>query len=119
MLSKPLNDSGKDARSIWRSVSGKIQYNNNLPIVNMGLLRDFWFYIKKMDKLCKRQECRIYKQIFTRDKNLINILKEGRCTGGETKIIFSGDKLKHILNSSEKVFYCSNKKIYLLYMSMD
>ena len=32
-------------------------------------------------------------------------LKEERCTGGKTKIISSGGKFKHILNSSEKVFY--------------
>ena len=32
-------------------------------------------------------------------------LKEERCTGGKTKIICSGSKFKHILNSLEKVFY--------------
>ena len=37
-------------------------------------------------------------------------LKEERCTGGKTKIICSGGKFKHILNSSEKVFYGGDTK---------
>ena len=37
MLYEPKNDKGKDARSIWRLVYGKIQCKNNLPTVNMGL----------------------------------------------------------------------------------
>ena len=35
---------------------------------------------------------------------------EERCTGGKTKIICSGGKFKHILNSSEKVFHGGDKK---------
>ena len=37
-------------------------------------------------------------------------LKKERCTGGKTKIICSEGKFKHILNSSEKVFYGSDTK---------
>ena len=37
-------------------------------------------------------------------------LKEERCTGGKTKIICSGGKFKHILNSSDKVFYGGDTK---------
>ena len=76
----------------------------------MGLLGGHCFYIKKMDVLCKRWEFKGCKQIFTRDKNLIRYLKGERCTGGKTKIICSGGKFKHILNSSEKVFYGGNTK---------
>ena len=45
-----------------------------------------------------------------RDENLIKHLKEERCTGGKTKIICLGGKFRHILNSSEKVFYGGNTK---------
>ena len=70
----------------------------------MGLLGGNSFYIKKMDVLCKRWECKGCRQIFTRDENLIRNLEEERSTGGKTKIICSAGKFKHILNSSEKMF---------------
>ena len=41
---------------------------------------------------------------------MIRDLKDERCTGGKTKIICSGGKFKHILNSSEKVFYGGDTK---------
>ena len=41
---------------------------------------------------------------------MIRHLKYERCTGGKTKIICSSGKLKHILNSSEKVFYDGDTK---------
>ena len=37
-------------------------------------------------------------------------LKEERCTGGKSKIICSGGKLRHILNLHEKVFYGGDTK---------
>ena len=37
-------------------------------------------------------------------------LKEERCTGGKTKIICPGSKFRHVLNSSEKVFYGGDTK---------
>ena len=33
-----------------------------------------------------------------------------RCTGGKTKIIFLAGKFRHVLNSSEKVFYGGDTK---------
>ena len=48
MLYKPKKDRGKDAGSICHFVYGKIQYKNDLPTVNIGLLRDHCFYIKKL-----------------------------------------------------------------------
>ena len=95
---------------VCMAVNGKIQHKNDLPAINMGLLGGHCFYIKKMDVLCKRWECKGCRQIFTRNENLIRNLKEERCTGGKTKIIFSGGKFKHILNSSEKVFYGGDTK---------
>ena len=102
----------KNSRSIWRLVYGKAQHKNNLPIVNMRLLRGHCFYIKKMHVLCKRWECKGCRQIFTRNEDLAVHLKEERCTGGKTKIICSGGKSKHILNSSEKAFYGRDTKLY-------
>ena len=105
MLYEPKKDREKDAGSVWRLVYGKIQYKNNLPTINMGLLGGHCFYIKKMHVLCKRWECKGCRQIFTRDENLKRHVKGERCTGGKTKIICSGGKFRHILNSSQKVFY--------------
>ena len=106
MLYEPKKNAGYG----WRLVYGKVQYKSDLPTINMGLLGGHCFYIKKMDVLCNRWECKGCKQIFTRNENLIRHLKDERCTGGKTKIICSGGKFKHILNSSEKVFYGGDTK---------
>ena len=63
-----------------------------------------------MVALCKRWECNRCRPIFTRNEDLIVHLKEERCTGGKTKIICSGGRFKHILNSSEKVLYGGETK---------
>ena len=76
----------------------------------MGLFGGHCFYIKKMDVLCKRWECKGCKQIFTRNEDLTRRLKEERCTGGKTKIICSGGKFRRILNSSKKVFHGGDTK---------
>ena len=105
-----LYEPKKNAGSGWRLVYGKVQYKNDLSTINMGLLGGHCFYIKKMDVPCNRWECKGCKQIFTRNENLIRHLKDERCTGGKTKIICSGGKFKHILNSSEKMFYGGDTK---------
>ena len=109
MLYEPKKNRGKDAGSMWRLVYGKVQHKNNLPTINMGLLGGHCFYIKKIDVLFKRWECKSCRQIFTRNEDLTVHLKEERCTGGKTKIICSGSKFKHILNS-EKAFYGGETK---------
>ena len=76
----------------------------------MRLLGGHCFYIKEMDVLCKRWGCKDCRQIFKRNENLIRYLKYERCPGGKTKIICSGGKFKHILNTSGKVFYGRDKK---------
>ena len=98
ILYEPKKDRGKDARSIWRLVYGKIQHKNDLPTINMGLLGGHCFYIKKMDMLCGRWKCKGCRQVFTRglDEGLVRHLKEERCTGGKTKIIYPGGKFKCI-----------------------
>ena len=91
MLYEPKKDRGKDAGSIGRLVYGKIQHKSDLPTINMGLLGGHCFYIKKMDVLCGRWECKRCRQIFTRNKDLTVHLKEERCRGGKTKIICPGN----------------------------
>ena len=68
------------------------------------------FYMKKMDVLCKRWECKGCRQIFTRNEDLTRHLKEERCTGGKTKIICPSGKFRYFLNSTEKVFYGGDTK---------
>ena len=116
MFHKPKKDRGKDAESMWRLVYGKIQHKNDLPTINMGLLAGHCFYIEKIDVLCRRWECKGCKQIFTQNEDLTRHLKEKRCIGGKTKIVCSGGKFKHILNSSEKLFYGGDTKFsYTVY----
>ena len=76
----------------------------------MAPLKGHYFYIKQMNALCNRWECKGCRQIFTRNEDLARHLKEERCAGGKTKIICSGGKFKRILNSSEKVFYGGDTK---------
>ena len=103
MLYEPKGVQGKD-REIWRLVYGKIQYKKDLPTVQIGLLDGHCFYIKDLNVLCKKWECKACKQIFTYSENLTRHLKEDRCTGGKTKMVCKGKKFRRILNSSEKVF---------------
>ena len=111
MLYEPKKDKGKDAGYIWRQlVYGKIQQKNDLPTRNMRLLGRHCFCIKRMDVLCNRCEGKGCRQIFTRNEDLTRHLKEKRCTGRKTRIICSGGKSKHILNSSEKLFYGGDTK---------
>ena len=49
-----LYEPNKNSRSIWWLVYSKAQHKNNLPTINMGLLGDHCFYIKKIDVLCKQ-----------------------------------------------------------------
>ena len=100
MLYEPKRDSRKDAGSTWWLVYGEIQYKSTLPTVNIGLLRGHYFYIRKIDAICNQWEYKGCEQIFTQDKNLIKHLKDKRSNQGKPKI-----KFRHILNSSEKVFY--------------
>ena len=105
MLYESKKESGQDAGKTWRLVYGKTQYKDTLPTINMDLFKGHCFYINKIDVLCQYWECKECKQIFKKSCNLTWHLKEDTCTGGKTKLIYSGRKFKHFLNSSEKVFY--------------
>ena len=80
MFYEPKKDRGNNAESIWQLVYGKIQHKHDLPTINMRLLGGHSFYIKKIDVLCKRWECKGCKQILTRNEDLTVLLKEERCT---------------------------------------
>ena len=110
MLYEPKKDRVKDAGSIWWLVCGKALHKSSLLTINMGLLGGHCFYIKKMDVLCKRWECKGCRQIFMQNKDLTVHLRVERCTGEKTEIICSGGKFKHILNLSEKVFHGGDTK---------
>ena len=58
MLHEPKKDQRKNAGSIWRLVYSRAQHKNDLPTINMGLLRGHRFHIKKMDVLSNRWECK-------------------------------------------------------------
>ena len=90
ILYEPKEDRGKDAGSVRQLVYGKTQHKNDLLTINMELLGGHCCYIKEMDVLCKRWECKGCRQIFTLNYNLIKHLKDERCTGGKTKITCSG-----------------------------
>ena len=104
-----MYEPAENEKDIWRLVYGKIQYTRKIyEQINIGLFEGHCFYIKDMDVLCKKWECKCCKQIFTHSSNLTKHLTEERCTGGKTKIVCNGGKFKHIMNSSEKVFYGGN-----------
>ena len=54
MLCEPKKDWGKDAGSIRWLVYSKVQYKNDLPRINMGLLGGHCFHINRMDALCNQ-----------------------------------------------------------------
>ena len=109
--------SGKNAGSVWWLVYGKTQHKSGLLTIIMGLLRGNCFYIKGMDVLCKQWNCKGCRQIFTRNEDPARHLQYEKCTGGKTKIIRLGGKFKHILNSSEKVFYVATQNLVVLLVS--
>ena len=61
MSHEPKKDRAKDTGSVWWLVYGKIQHKNDLPTINMELLDGHCFYIKEIDVLCKRWECKGYR----------------------------------------------------------
>ena len=84
-MNEPKKNKGKNGGSIWRLVYGRAQHKNDLPTINRRLLGGHRFYIKKMDVLSNRWECKGCRQIFTRNEDLTRHLKEERCTGEKTK----------------------------------
>ena len=97
-------------KEIWRLVYGKLQFKNELPTLNIGLLDGHCFYIKDIGVLAKRWECKGCKQVFTHSSSLTKHLREGRCNGGKTKEVCKGREFKRIFNASDDVFYGGDTK---------
>ena len=97
-------------KETWRLVYGKLQYKKGLSTLNIGLLDGHCFFIKDLDVLSKRWECKGCKQIFTHSSNLTKHLQDGRCNGGKTKEVCKGRQIKRVFNASDNVFYGGDTK---------
>ena len=92
-------------KETWRLVYGKLQYKKGLPTLNIGLLDGHCFFIKDLDVLAKRWECKGCKQVFTKSCNLTKHLQDDRCNGGKTKEVCKGKQIKRVFSASDNVFY--------------
>ena len=115
-------------KTVWKLVSGKNQFKNNLPFVDIGLFvyedhdrkqsekdkrasrQGHCFFIKDIELLTKTWECFGCGQRFNDHRNYNRHLPSGTCDGGKTKLLCPGEKFERIMNSSEKVFYGGNTK---------
>ena len=95
-------------QSTWKLVFGQNQFKSSLLNVDIGLYIGHCFYIKDLDVLTNHWKCVGCQQRFTQHQHYNRHVTENRCTGGQTKLICSGKKFKHIMNSSEKVFHGGN-----------
>ena len=114
-------------KTVWKLVSGKNQFKNNLPFVDIGLFvyedhdedeaekdnrysrQGHCFFIKDIELLTKTWECVGCGQRFNRHDNYNRHVTGGTCGGGKTKLICPGRKFERIMNSSEIVFYGGKK----------
>ena len=92
-------------QSTWKLVFGQNQFRASRSNLDIGLYEGHCFFIKDINLLANHWECAGCQQRFTRHDNYHRHATEGRCTGGQTKLLCPGDKFKGIMNSSEKVFY--------------
>ena len=95
-------------QKVWKLVFGKNQFKKSLSCVDIGLYEGHCFYIKDLDGLTEHWECAGCEQRFTRHNNYNRHVMENLCSGGKTKLLCKGEKFKHIMNSTEKVFYGGN-----------
>ena len=113
-------------KTVWKLVSRKNQFKNNLPFVDIGLFvyedhdrkqsekdkrasrQGHCFFIKDIELLTKTWECFGCGQRFNDHRNYNRHLTSGTCDGGKTKLLCPGEKFERIMNSSEKVFYGGN-----------
>ena len=95
-------------QKIWKLVFGKHQFKKSLPSVAIGLYEGHCFYSKYIEMLTEHWECVGCQQRFTKHDNHTLHITEYLCSGGKTKLIRKGKKIKLIMNSSEKVFYGGN-----------
>ena len=100
-------------QSTWKLVFQQNQFKSSLPNVDIGLYKGHCFYIKDLDVLTNHWECVGCQQRFTHHNSYERHITERRCTGGQPKLVSDGGKFKHIMNSSEKVFYGGNTQFSL------
>ena len=124
-------------KTVWKLVSGKNQFKNNLPFVDIGLFvyedhdrkqsekdkrasrQGHCFFIKDIELLTKTWECFGCGQRFNDHRNYNRHLTSGTCDGGKTKLLCPGEKFERIMNSSEKVFLWRKHKFQLRCLSVD
>ena len=95
-------------QSVWRLIFGHAHHGSSLSNIDIGLHEEHCFHIKSLDVLANHWECVGYQQRFTYHDNYERQVTERRCNGGQPKLVCDGGKFKHIMNSSEKVFYGGN-----------
>ena len=94
-------------QSVWKLVFGQVHHRKALN-VDIGLYQGNCFYIKNLDVLTNHWECMECQQRFSHHDNYERYVTMHRCTSGQPKLVCNGGKFKHIMNSSEKVFYGGN-----------
>ncbi len=95
-------------QKVWKLVFGKDQFKKSLPCVDIGLYEGHCFYIKNIELLTGHWECSGCEQRFTIHTNYNRHVTKKLCSGGKTQLICEGKRFKHIMSSSEKVFYGGN-----------
>ena len=124
-------------KTVWKLVSGKNQFKNNLPFVDIRLFvyedhdrkqsekdkrasrQGHCFFIKDIELLTKTWECVGCGQRFNDHRNYNRHLTSGTCDGGKTKLLCPGEKFERIMNSSEKVFLWRKHEFQLRCLSVD
>ena len=97
----------------WKLVFGQNQLKSSLLNIDIGLYEGHCFYIKDLDVLTNHWKCSECQQRFTCHNTYERHVTERRCTGGQPKLVCDGGKFKHIMNTSEKVFYGGNTQFSL------
>ena len=93
---------------VWRLVFGHMHHRSSLLNVDIGLHEGHCFYIKNLDVLTSSWECSGCQQRFTHHDIYNRHITKRRCNGGRPKLVCSGGKFKHSMNSLEKAFYGRN-----------
>ena len=101
-LYEPMN------QSAWRLVLGEASDSSIANNIDIGLYEGHCFYVKDVDILTIRLEYLECQQRFTRHDSYNRHIAKNRCMGGQPTFVCPGEKFRHIMNASEKVFYGGN-----------
>ena len=89
----------------WRLAFGEAPDSSIANNIDIGFYEAHCFYIKESDVLANHWEC---QQILTHHDNYDRPITEKWCAGGQPKLVCPGEKFKHIVIVSEKVFFGRN-----------